>query len=186
MLNPLREAVDQDKQNAALHLELARWQRPLWRFQLTADPEDAARLGRNTLQHADRAAKLDPQNLAAQKSLFEALLLYRKESASKPRERLEALNNRLELIVAKEPENEVSLRYRVLDVLLDANDVDGVEAEIVRVLRLNRVPGQPHGRLTAEQKTSLIERAKKVVQVPPRELLEEWVQEVGEIAPLPK
>ncbi len=176
ILNPLRAAAVRDPQNAALLLEIARWERPLWRQLLYVDPSEAAVLGRDILKRADQAAKLDPKNVAGQQAILEALFLYRKESNSKPVERLEAFNNHLAVVAQRMPHLEVPYRFRMVMTLLKAGDADGVEPEIAKLLRLNRVDGQPHGGLTDAQRQEVIDTAKAVVKDPPQELLDEWTR----------
>ncbi len=176
ILNPLRAAAVRDPQNAALLLEIARWERPLWRQLLYVDPSEAALLGRDILKRADQAAKLDPKNIAGQQAILEALFLYRKESNSKPAERLEAFNNHLAIVAQRMPQLEVPYRFRMVMTLLKAGDADGVEPEIAKLLRLNRVDGQPHGALTDAQRQEVIDTAKAVVKNPPQELLDEWTR----------
>ena len=130
IIAPLRDATERDLGNAALWLEIARWRRPLWRYQLVADPEDAARVADETRKAAEQAGKLDPHNLAAKRNLFEAMLLYRRESKTREPERIAALNKLIGQIADKEPTSEVPLRYRVVSMLLDRGDAEGVEAEI--------------------------------------------------------
>jgi hypothetical protein len=174
---PLRDATERDPGNSALWLELARWRRPLWRYQLIADPEDAIRVAEETLRASDRAGRLDPHNLAVQRSLFESLLLYRRHSSVLQSERIAAINKQIARIAEREPESEVPLRYRVVQMLLDRGDADGVETEITTLLRLNRAPNTPHGRLTPEQREDVIARALKVIRKPPQELLDEWTRQ---------
>jgi hypothetical protein len=167
ILTPLREAADRDSGNAALQLELARWRRPLWEYQLVADPENAAKVSDDIRRAAERADKLDPHNPAAQRSLFEALALFRKNSTTRAFERIAQLNKRIELIARREPTLEVPLRFRVVQMLLDVREKDDViRPELTRLFELDREEG--HGRLTKEQRAELVEKAKQVMkEVPP-------------------
>jgi hypothetical protein len=174
ILHPLRHAAERDPGNAALWLELARWRRPLWRYQLVADPEDAIRVADETRKSAEVAGMLDPHNLAAKRSLFEAFLFYRRESKTREPERIAALNKLIGQIAEKEPTSEVPMRYRVVVMLLDRHDAEGVQSEVSELLRLNRVEGSPHGSLTAEQRSEIVDRAIKIVPKAPKELLKEW------------
>lgn len=176
--NPLREALRQDRDNTALMLEIARWQRPLYRYQTHADPKSAAELARDNLKLGDAASKLDPHNLAGQRSLYESLVMFQKEAGVKvkPKERLEAINERIRRIAEREPQTEVALRYRMVNALFDGGDLIGVEAEISRLFRLANAEGSPHGMLTAEQRTELVNRAIKTLSTVPPEVLEEWVK----------
>jgi hypothetical protein len=162
IINPLLDAADRDRGNAALWLEVARWRRPLWQYKLVTDPKDAARVAAHTRLAAEVAASLDPGNLAAKRNLFEALLLYRHDSNSKQPERIVALNKMVGQIAEREPQSEVPLRYRMVRMLLDRGDAEGLEAEVTTLLDLDRVEGSPHGRLTDEQKAEVFARAKKV------------------------
>lgn len=176
ILNPLRAAAERDPNNAALLLEIARWERPLWRQLLYVDPAAAAQLGRDILKRADKAAKLDPKNIAGEQAILEALFLYRKESNSKPAERLEAFNNHLAKVAERMPTLEVPYRHRMVMTLLTAGDAEGVEPEIAKLFRLNRVDGQPHGAMTDAQRQEVIDRAKATIQNPPKELLDDWTR----------
>lgn len=176
MIIPLQDAAGRDPANASLWLEVARWRRPLWEYDLIADPQAAARGADETRKAAERAGQLDPHNRAWQRNLFEALLLFRRNSTVKQPERIAALNKMVAQIAEHEPEAEVPLRYRMVKLLLDRGEADGVEAELLILLGLNRVEGSPHGALTPEQKGDVIERAMKVIRKPPPELLEEWVK----------
>ena len=49
-----------------------------------------------------------------------------------------------------------------------------MEAEVTTLLRVNRVEGSPHGRLTDEQKADVVDRAKKLLPKLSQERLEEW------------
>jgi hypothetical protein len=148
----------------------------LWRFQLLADPEDAARVADETRKMAELAGHLDPHNLAAKRNLFEALLLYRRHSTTREPERIAALNKLIRQIAEREPESEVPMRYRLVRMLLDRGDAEGVVEELTNLLRQNRVEGAPHGRLTPEQRSDIVDRAIKIVVKPPKELLDEWTR----------
>jgi hypothetical protein len=175
ILTPLREAADRDPGNAPLQLELARWRRPLWEYQLVADPENAARVSDDIRRAAERADKLDPHNPAAQRSLFEALALFRKNSTTRAIERVGQLNKRIELLARREPTAEVPLRFRVVQMLLDVREKeDVIRPELIRLFELDREDG--HGHLTQEQRTELIEKAKQVMKDVPPIVLEEWVK----------
>jgi hypothetical protein len=175
IIGPLREASKRDPGNASLLLELARWRRPLWEYQLRADPEGASRVARDTREAAERAGQLDPHNPAAQRSLIEALILFRRDSATRAAERMAQINKRIALVVEREPGLEVPLRYRVVDMLLDLGESDEfLSPEITRLFELNRQGG--HGKLTDQQKKELIEKAKKVMRDPPAVVLEEWTK----------
>ena len=156
-------------------MELARWRRPLWEFQLVADPDNAARVADDIRQAGERADKLDPYNPAAQRSLFEALALFRKNSSTRAAERIAQLNKRIELIAQREPALEVPLRFRVVQMLLDVRErEDIIKPELVRLFELNRAEGRGH--LTAEQKAELIEKAKAAMMDLPAIVLEEWTR----------
>ena len=135
ILIPLREAAEPDPGNAALWLELARWRRPLWEYQFAADPADTARVAEETLRAADRR-QLDPSNPAAQRSLFKALGLFRKNSTTRAAERVAQFNRRIELIARREPALEVPLRFRVVQMLLDVRESeDVIKPELTRCSR---------------------------------------------------
>lgn len=173
---PLRDAAERDPGNAALWLEIARWRRPLWEYQLLADPEDAARVADETRKAAELAGQLDPHNLAAKRSLIEAFLLYRKNSKTRQPERLVALNKQVAEIAKREPLDEVPLRFRIVRMLIERGDSEGLEAEVSTLLRLNRVEGSPHGKLTPDQRAEVIEGAIKLIKNPSKDLLEEWIR----------
>jgi hypothetical protein len=172
ILHPLLDAADRDRDNAALWLEIARWQRPLWRFQLIADPENAARVADETRKAAEFAAKLDPHNLAAKRNLFEAMLLYRRESRTREPERTAALNKLIGQIAEKEPASEVPLRYRVVRMLLDRHDYLGARAELALLRRLNDAEGAPHGKVTHEQLSELTQRFEQLEEERLREAIQ--------------
>jgi len=175
IIAPLRDATDRDPHNAAVWLELARWRRPLWEYQLKTDTEAAVRVADETLRAADRAGQLDPHNPAAQRSLIEALVLFRKNSTTRATERMAQINKRIALVAEREPGLEVPLRYRVVDMLLDLGESDEIlSPEVTRLFELNRQGG--HGRLTDQQKKELIEKVKKVMRDPPAVVLEEWTK----------
>ena len=169
IINPLQDAADRDPGNAALRLEVARWRRPLWQYQLFADPQDAVHVADNARKMAETAGQLDPHNLAAKRNLFEAFLLFRTSSTTLPSERIAALNKLIGQIAEREPQSEVPLRYRVVRMLLDRGDSEGVETEATTLLQLNRAEGSPHGRLTDEQEADVIERIKKLPKANPNE-----------------
>src|SRR5262249_25185936 len=145
IINPLQDAADRDPGNSSLWLEVARWRRPLWQYQLFADPEDAVRVADIARRMAETAGQLDPHNLAAKRNLFEAFLLYRRSSTTRQPERIAAINKLIGQIAEREPQSEVPLRYRVVKMLLDRGDAEGVETEASTLLQLNRVDGAPHG-----------------------------------------
>ena len=173
---PLREAADRDPGNAALWLEIARWRRPQWEYQLLADPEDAAHVADETRKAAELAGHLDPHNFAAKRSLIEAFLLYRKNSKTRQPERIVALNKLVSEIAEREPLDEVPLRFRIVRVLIERGENEGLQAEVSTLLRLNRVEGSPHGKLTPDQRAEVIEGAMKLLKDPPKDVLEEWTQ----------
>jgi hypothetical protein len=175
ILQPLREAADRDPGNAALLLELSHWRRPLWEYQLVADPENAARVADDTLRAADRAGKLDPDNPAAQRSLIEALTLFRKNSSTRAAERVAQINKRIAFVVEREPKMEVPLRFRVVQMLLDLKESDELlKPEITRLFDLDREEG--HGHLTKEQKAEVVEKARAVMKDVPKAVLDEWTK----------
>lgn len=175
ILGPLRKANEFDPTNAILLLEIARWERVLWKINVQLDPKEAATVSKNLLRNIEQAAKLDPRSVAPDQATLEALLLYRRESNSKATERLEAFHQTLEKVTRTHPQLEVPYRYQMVMVLLKNGDTDAVEREIVPLLKLARVPGHPHGELTEYQRTELLDLAKKSLKNPPKELLEEWV-----------
>jgi hypothetical protein len=175
ILIPLREAADRDPGNAALQLELARWRRPLWEYQLAAEPENgekAARVADDIRRAGERARLLDPHNPAAQRSLFEALTLFRRNSGARAPERIAQLNKRIELIAQRDPLQEVPLRFKVVQMLLDVRErEDVIRPEITRLFELDREGG--HGQMTPEQRAELIEKAKAAMSDVPPIVLEE-------------
>ena len=158
IIGPLHDATERDPSNAALWLELARWRRPLWRYQLTADPENAARVADDTRKAAEIAGQLDPHNLAAKKNLFEAMLLYRRESKALEPERVAALNKLIGQIAEKEPTSEVPMRHRLVLMLFDRSDLAAVKNELYKLRELNGVAGSPHGSISQEQDVDLTKR----------------------------
>ena len=172
IVNPLTDAAHRDPTNAALLLEVARWRRSLWQYDLVLDPANAIDVARDIREAGETADRLDPRNLAGKRSLFEAMLLFRRHSKTKEPERLAALNKLIGQIAEREPASEVPLRYRLVTMLLDRRDAEGVEAELTTLLRLNRAEGSPHGSITDEQKRDLIQRAIRVA----RGLNPEWTQ----------
>ena len=107
---------------------------------------------------------------------LQSLELYQPEEITFTRESLQTINNHLARIVERQPELEVPYRYRMVTILLDAGDSDGVEREIATLLRLNRDWESPHGMLSETQRQDVIERAKKMIKNPPKELLDEWTR----------
>jgi hypothetical protein len=176
IVNPLVDAIHRDPTNAPLLLEVARWRRPLWEHELVLNPENAARVADETRKLAEKAGELDPRSLAAKRNLFEALLLYRRSSTVKQPERIAALNKLIGQIAGREPTDEVPIRLRVVRMLLDRGDPEGVEMEVTTLLRLHRVEGSPHGRLTDEQRADVVQRAIRVVRKAPAGVLEEWMK----------
>jgi hypothetical protein len=155
ILNPLANAAERDPTNAALKLEIARWERPHWQYLLLADPEQAARLADKSRERAEMANQLDPHNLAAKRSLFEAMLLYRKNSKAREPERLAAMNKLIGQIAEREPQLEVPLRYRMVQMMLARGDL-GVDVDIALLLKQDAEEGGPHGRITADQRQEVI------------------------------
>jgi hypothetical protein len=174
IINPLREASDRDPGNAALKLEIIRWERPLWRYQLYADPEQAARLAREMLESAQVAEQLDPHNLASKRNMLESLLLFRRTSGARETERLVAMNKLIRQIAEREPESEVPLRYRMVQALFEHGDPERLQSEVTTLLRLSREEGAPHGALTPGQKAEVIERARTAIKDLSREVIEQW------------
>jgi hypothetical protein len=168
IINPLQDAADRDSGNAALWLEVARWRRPLWQYQLVADPQDAVRVADNARKMAETAGQLDPHNPAAKRNLFEAFLLFRTSSTTLQSERIVALTKLIGQIAEREPQSEVPMRYRVVKMLLDRGDSEGVAREATTLLQMNRVEGSPHGRLTDEQEADVIERVTKLPKAKPK------------------
>jgi hypothetical protein len=168
IVRPLAEAADRDPTNAALWLELARWRRPLWQYQFVADPEDAARVADRTREAAEVAGHLDSRNLAPKRNLFEALLIYRGTSAAKQPERIAALNKLIGQIAEREPQSEVPLRYRVVRMLLDRGESEGLEAEIAALMKLVSSAGSPHGLLTDGQRADVNERSARLAKKTPK------------------
>lgn len=178
---PLQEAAGRDPRNAALWLEVAHWRRHLWQYELELDPQAASRTADVARRAAEIAGQLDPHNLAAKRNLFEALLLFRGKSTTRQTERIAALNKVVGQIAEREPASEVHLRHRMVRMLLDRKDAEGLEAEVSTLLRLNREEGAPHGSLTPEQKDEVVQRAIEVykqltTKQPPKELLDEWTR----------
>lgn len=172
---PLKDAAERDPQNSALWLEIARWQRAHWRYQLYADPGNAARVADEIRRSAETAGQLDPHNPAPKRNLFEAFLLFRRNSSTKDPERLAALNKLISQLAEHDPAREVPLRYRVVQALLDrGEDSEALQAEVTTLLHLNREEGSPHGSLTPEQKTDVIERTQRVIKKLPGEVVDDW------------
>jgi hypothetical protein len=176
ILTPLRDAAERDPNNSALVLELARWRRPLWQYQFDLnDKEAAADVGVATRRAAERAAHFDPHNPAAPRNLFEAFLLYRLKSTTKQPERVVAMNKLIAQIAERRPEDEVPLRFRLVQTLLEQGDKEDVKPELIKLLELNRAEG--HGHMSPDEKMQVIEKAKTVFSkdVPPI-VLEEWLK----------
>jgi hypothetical protein len=175
---PLKDAAERDPQNAALWLEIARWQRPLLRYQFFTEPQRAGKLTLDMLETAERARRLDPNSPAANRNQFETLITFRRRAFTRDPELASALNYLralIEQISYREPEQEVPLRYRVVQALLDRREDSGdVRAEVTTLLRLNREEGSPHGSLTPEQRADIIDRALRVIKNVPKEVGEEW------------
>jgi hypothetical protein len=175
---PLKYAAERDPQNSALWLEVARWQRPLLRFQFFTEPQRAGKLTLEMLETAERAGRSDPNNPAVNRNQFETLITFRRRAFTRDPELASALNYLralIEQISYREPEQEVPLRYRVVQALLDRRENSGdVRVEITTLLKLNREVGAPHGSLSPEQKADVIERAKAVIKKLPNEVVEEW------------
>jgi hypothetical protein len=176
IVNPLTDAAERDPNNAALLLEVARWRRPLWEYELTTNPPNAIAVAQEIRKLCEMADHIDPRNLAAKRNLFEAMLVFRRHSTTKEPERLAALNKLIGQIAEREPATEVAMRYRVVSMLLDRRDAEAVESEVTMLLRKNRADGAPHGRLTDEQRSDVIQRAIRVVRSPGPELIAEWTQ----------
>jgi hypothetical protein len=174
ILNPMLEAAFRDPGNAALWLEISHWRRPLWEYELRADPEAALRVADQTLRAADRADRLDAKNPAAKRNLFEALLLFRDRSSVLETERVFVLKRLVGQLAERDPTTEVLLRYRLLIVQLDRGGADELKPEITMLFELNRQ--KDRGQLTADQKLELINQAKRVMRDLPTKVLEEWAR----------
>ena len=100
---------------------------------------------------------------------------FRKNSSTRAAERIAQMNKRIELIAQREPELEVPLRYRVVQMLLELREKDDVvRPEVTRLLELNRQGG--HGHLTDKEKTDMIEKVKEVMHDVPAAVLDEWTK----------
>jgi hypothetical protein len=173
LLKPLKDAVEREPNNAVLRLELARWRRSLWMLELVADPKEASQVADRLRIDTETANHFDPQNPAAKRSFLEALFLFLKNSSVLEPERITSINKLIGQLAERDPEQEVPLRYRFVQILLERTRTEALETELAKLLRLNRQEG--HGHLTPTQKSDLIEAAKKVVTKPPKELLDEWI-----------
>ena len=130
ILGPLRVAVAADGRNAALHMELARWDRWRWEYLLDMrEAEKAAQERNNILRRCEFAHILDPKNPAPLMAELEALLLFFDRSATDRAARLILFDKRLELLTAMRPVAEVPIRARLLQRLLEAHVPEVPEAE---------------------------------------------------------
>lgn len=173
ILQPLREATKRDPDNAALYLELVRWRRWLWEYQLVAEPATAVRVVEDAGQAGETAGTLDPRNPAAPRAMLKSLLEYRRRTVLKHPEWIAAVHKRVERIAELRPEEEVPLRFQVAMMIFERGDPEDARTEAVRVLELHRAGG--HGRLTDEQRAELTGRAAKLTNPPPI-VLEEWTR----------
>ena len=180
ILQPLRDAVDKDPGNVALMLELARWQRDQWNFQLDLrENKQALATGLEILSLAEKAAQLDPRNKDARWSVFESLLVFTRENTIASKGQLAALDKYIALLAADQPHVEVELRYRVLKTILPKQNQDAIDVWTVKVLELESVEGQPHGRLSDEQRKALTDAVRQAVPYPSG-ALQEWLTRLGE------
>ena len=85
-----------------------------------------------------------------------------------------ALNKLLGQIAERDPNVEVLLLYRLLNVQLDRGAADELKPQISKLFELNRA--KDRDQLTQEQTVELIDRAKRTMRDLPSKLLEEWAR----------
>ncbi|QVL34653.1 hypothetical protein KIH39_12315 [Telmatocola sphagniphila] len=176
ILEPLSWAEKYDPHNASLMLEQARWGRIHWKYLLMIrDQEQAAKMTKKILGQTLAAIHEDPQNLAGYYSQLEALFLFIQESKTLRAERLKVIERNISHIVELRPSEEVALRYRLVMIL--ALDHDSLaEEQALKLIRLNREEGQPHGSMNDDDRKKMIRLVLDNLKLSNQELLEEWIR----------
>jgi hypothetical protein len=172
ILSPLRQASAWDPDNSSLLLQEARWSRQHWRYYLELrDAERANQESKKILSLCERAAKCDPYNPAGKLADFEAILMVMTDVTAR-KERLPGAEKVIADVTAREPWREVQMRWRMVSAFLDQKAWELLPAHAVTLLKLDRVPGAPHGAMTPEQRDRLVERLREAPIKHSQELIE--------------
>jgi hypothetical protein len=146
ILQPLDKAVAEDPFDAYPLLELARWHGELWKFNPNLE------IRRQALGLADRALQLDPEGGEAYLTLYRLNVLFAQLADPQPTKLLYGhAAAALRQVVDRDP-TDVQLRYRLAEVLFQADL--GVEArrQAEEALRLDRQATGPRRKLTDPQR----------------------------------
>jgi hypothetical protein len=163
MLIPLKESAKLDGGNSALFSEIALWERQHVHYLLLlGERERGVQRTQEILSLDEAIARIDPRNPTPRFSELEAMLfLIRRSSVATP-PLLKRLEQLVKQIVEYDARREVFLRFRVVSVLLTRRNPEAADPWAVRLLRLDVVPGEPHGYLTPRQRRSLQDQLKKI------------------------
>lgn len=168
ILNPLKEAAKTDSGNSALFSEIARWERWHIHYLLTLTEFERGRQRAAEILQLDEAiARIDPRNPVPRFSEFEAVLLLVHHSAEAVPAQISRLERLVAQIIEYDARREVELCLRVVEVLLTRRNLQTADPWAVRLLRLDAVPGEPHGNLTRQQRTFLMQQLRKIKEPSP-------------------
>ncbi len=170
ILSPLKDAARLDSGNSALFSEMVRWERMHLQYLLLLGELERFRKRAVEILSLDEAiARIDSRNPTPRFSEFEAMLFLLRHTPDTTPTHLKKLEQLVKQIVEYDPRLEVRLCYLVVDVLLSRRNPETADPWAVRLLRLDAVPGEPHGKLTDRDRRVLFERL-KIIKKPSAEL----------------
>jgi hypothetical protein len=178
ILEPLRTAARNDPDNSALLIELARWGRWHWLFmhELLYDAVAEAE-GKRILAASERADQIDPRNPAGKRTTFHSLLFFAERSSTTTKAQLTALEKVIAAIAERSPEQEVTLRRRVVVMLVPKkNNRADLDAWAVKLFTLDGVDAGRHGSMTPYERARLVEMLRGAIERPSQSLAEFLIQ----------
>lgn len=174
ILDPLKQAAKLDGGNSALFTEIALWERTHVYYLLQlAEVDRGRKRAAEILQLDEQIVRIDPRNPTPRFSEFEAMMFVLRGSREASPSQLARVERIVKQIVEYDLRREVFLCHRVVLVLLTRQNPQSADPWAVRLLRLDAVPGEPHGKLTPIQRRYLISQLKRIKEPSPelKELL---------------